>query len=78
MSDVLNYIDHGDPQIRGATAILCGTIVNSILIKSRFDVEKWLINVRSSTGNNLFYGYLFVFSCKIAMFSCSTLFFFFF
>ncbi|XP_041258434.1 huntingtin isoform X3 [Onychostruthus taczanowskii] len=51
VSDVLNYIDHGDPQIRGATAILCGTIVNSILIKSRFDVEKWLINVRSSTGN---------------------------
>ncbi|KAF1415254.1 Huntingtin, partial [Spheniscus humboldti] len=51
VSDILNYIDHGDPQIRGATAILCGTIVNSILIKSRFDVEKWLIHVRSSTGN---------------------------
>ncbi|NWT01277.1 HD protein, partial [Mionectes macconnelli] len=51
VSDILNYIDHGDPQIRGATAILCGTIVNSILIKSRFDVEKWLINVRSLTGN---------------------------
>ncbi|XP_032540792.1 huntingtin isoform X4 [Chiroxiphia lanceolata] len=51
VSDILNYIDHGDPQIRGATAILCGTIVNSILIKSRFDVEKWLINVRNSTGN---------------------------
>uniref|UniRef100_A0A8C3JUD9 Huntingtin n=1 Tax=Calidris pygmaea TaxID=425635 RepID=A0A8C3JUD9_9CHAR len=51
VSDILNYIDHGDPQIRGATAILCGTIVNSILTKSRFDVEKWLINVRSSTGN---------------------------
>ncbi|NXU83434.1 HD protein, partial [Xiphorhynchus elegans] len=51
VSDILNYIDHGDPQIRGATAILCGTVVNSILIKSRFDVEKWLINVRSSTGN---------------------------
>ncbi|NXY20418.1 HD protein, partial [Atrichornis clamosus] len=51
VSDILNYIDHGDPQIRGATAILCGTIVNSILIKSRFDVEKWLIKVRSSTGN---------------------------
>uniref|UniRef100_A0A8C4V0B3 Huntingtin n=1 Tax=Falco tinnunculus TaxID=100819 RepID=A0A8C4V0B3_FALTI len=51
VSDILNYIDHGDPQIRGATAILCGTIVNSILIKSRFDVEKWLTNVRNSTGN---------------------------
>uniref|UniRef100_U3IJW4 Huntingtin n=1 Tax=Anas platyrhynchos platyrhynchos TaxID=8840 RepID=U3IJW4_ANAPP len=51
VSDILNYIDHGDPQIRGATAILCGTIINSILLKSRFDVEKWLINIRSSTGN---------------------------
>ncbi|XP_038255130.1 huntingtin isoform X2 [Dermochelys coriacea] len=51
VSDVLNYIDHGDPQIRGATAILCGTIVYSILNKSRFDVENWLANVRSSTGN---------------------------
>lgn len=51
VSDILNYIDHGDPQIRGATAILCGTIINSILLKSRFDVEKWLVNVRSSTGN---------------------------
>ncbi|XP_075276530.1 huntingtin isoform X3 [Opisthocomus hoazin] len=51
VSDILNYIDHGDPQIRGATAILCGTIVNSILTKSRFDVEKRLINVRNSTGN---------------------------
>ncbi|KAM9142849.1 huntingtin isoform 3-T3 [Pangshura tecta] len=51
VSDILNYIDHGDPQIRGATAILCGTIVYSILNKSRFDVENWLANVRSSTGN---------------------------
>uniref|UniRef100_A0A8C4L571 Huntingtin n=1 Tax=Equus asinus asinus TaxID=83772 RepID=A0A8C4L571_EQUAS len=31
VSDVLNYIDHGDPQVRGATAILCGTLVYSIL-----------------------------------------------
>ncbi|NXJ12059.1 HD protein, partial [Odontophorus gujanensis] len=51
VSDILNYIDHGDPQIRGATAILCGTIINSILLKSRFDVEKWLVNVRNSTGS---------------------------
>uniref|UniRef100_A0A4X2M380 Huntingtin n=1 Tax=Vombatus ursinus TaxID=29139 RepID=A0A4X2M380_VOMUR len=51
VSDVLNYIDHGDPQIRGATAILCGTIIYSILNKSRFSVENWLAVVRSSTGN---------------------------
>ncbi|XP_061440675.1 huntingtin [Rhineura floridana] len=52
ISDIVNYIDHGDPQIRGATAILCGTIVFSILSKSRFDVENWLASIRASTGNN--------------------------
>ncbi|XP_066488921.1 huntingtin [Tiliqua scincoides] len=52
VSDIVNYIDHGDPQIRGATAILCGTIVHSILSKSRFEVETWLAGIRTSTGNN--------------------------
>ncbi|XP_060634006.2 huntingtin isoform X2 [Anolis sagrei] len=51
VKDIMNYIDHGDPQIRGATAILCGTIVYSILTKSRFDVENWLASIRVSTGN---------------------------
>nr|XP_033806283.1 huntingtin isoform X5 [Geotrypetes seraphini] len=51
VSDVLNYINHGDPQIRGATAILCGTIIYSILNMSRFDAENWLVRIRSSTGN---------------------------
>ncbi|XP_042325579.1 huntingtin [Sceloporus undulatus] len=51
VKDIVNYIDHGDPQIRGATAILCGTIVYSILTKSRFDVENWLASIRVSTGN---------------------------
>ncbi|XP_072857095.2 huntingtin isoform X2 [Pogona vitticeps] len=51
VKDILNYIDHGDPQIRGATAILCGTIIYSILSKSRFDVENWLACIRVSTGN---------------------------
>lgn len=54
MSDILNYIDHGDPQIRGATAILCGTIVCSILTKSRFNVENWLASITASTGNTGF------------------------
>ncbi|XP_063313793.1 huntingtin [Pelobates fuscus] len=51
VSDIVNYINHGDPQVRGATAILCGTIVFSILNKSRFDAENWLAHVKSSTGN---------------------------
>ncbi|XP_054544203.1 huntingtin isoform X3 [Talpa occidentalis] len=51
VSDVLNYIDHGDPQVRGATAILCGTLVYSILSKSRFQVADWIGPVRSLTGN---------------------------
>ncbi|XP_029462586.1 huntingtin [Rhinatrema bivittatum] len=52
VSDVLNYINHGDPQIRGATAILCGTIIYSILNISRFDAENWLTSIKSSTGNS--------------------------
>ncbi|MBN3316754.1 HD protein, partial [Atractosteus spatula] len=51
ISDILNYTDHGDPQIRGATAILCGTIIYSILNKTRFNIEPWLARVMSSTGN---------------------------
>lgn len=52
VSDILNYISHGDPQVRGATSILCGTIVYSILHKSRYDAEHWLAIVKSSSGNS--------------------------
>lgn len=51
VSDVLNYIDHGDPQVRGATAILCGTLIASTLSRSRFHVGDWMGTVRSLTGN---------------------------
>ncbi|XP_045429955.1 huntingtin isoform X2 [Pipistrellus kuhlii] len=51
VSDVLGYIDHGDPQVRGATAILCGALVCSILGRSRFQAGDWLGSVRALTGN---------------------------
>ncbi|KAM7156171.1 huntingtin isoform 1-T1 [Molossus nigricans] len=51
VSDVLNYIRHGDPQVRGATAILCGTLICSILSRSRFQVGHWMGSVRARTGN---------------------------
>ncbi|KAG8508650.1 LOW QUALITY PROTEIN: Huntingtin [Galemys pyrenaicus] len=51
VSDVLSYIDHGDPQVRGATAVLCGTLVCAILSKSRFQVADWIAPVRALTGN---------------------------
>ncbi|XP_036083329.1 huntingtin isoform X3 [Rousettus aegyptiacus] len=51
ISDVLNYIAHGDPQVRGATAILCGTLVCSILSRSRFRVGDWMGAVRTLTGS---------------------------
>ncbi|XP_040822385.1 huntingtin [Ochotona curzoniae] len=51
VSDILSYIDHGDPQVRGATAILCGTLVCAILSQSRFRVEDWMGTVRARTGN---------------------------
>ncbi|KAJ8416476.1 hypothetical protein AAFF_G00357640 [Aldrovandia affinis] len=51
ITDILNYVEHGDPQIRGATAILCGAIICSVLHKTRFSAETWLARVKSSTGN---------------------------
>lgn len=53
VSDILNFINHGDPQIRGATAILCGTFIYSILNNSRFNAESWQASVTSSTGNTI-------------------------
>ncbi|XP_066242929.1 huntingtin isoform X4 [Saccopteryx leptura] len=51
VSDILSYIDHGDPQVRGATAILCGTLICSILSRSHFQVGDWMGSVRTQTGN---------------------------
>ncbi|XP_058157313.1 huntingtin isoform X2 [Dasypus novemcinctus] len=51
VSDILRYIDHGDPQVRGATAVLCGVLVYSILTRSRFQAEEWMCTVRSLTGS---------------------------
>ncbi|XP_037546596.1 huntingtin, partial [Nematolebias whitei] len=53
ISDVLCLTDHGDPQIRGATAILCGAIVQAALTKTRFNIHTWLAGVQSATGNPL-------------------------
>uniref|UniRef100_A0A8D3BJV3 Huntingtin n=1 Tax=Scophthalmus maximus TaxID=52904 RepID=A0A8D3BJV3_SCOMX len=53
VSDVLCLIDHGDPQIRGATAILCGAIIQAALTKTRYNIHTWLARVQSSTGNTL-------------------------
>lgn len=50
VSDVLCLIDHGDPQIRGATAILCGAIIQAALTKTRYNIHTWLARVQSSTG----------------------------
>ncbi|XP_053314203.1 huntingtin [Spea bombifrons] len=52
VSDIVNYMNHGDPQVRGATAILCGTVVFSILNKSRYNAGTWLARIRSTTGNS--------------------------
>ncbi|XP_031415878.1 huntingtin isoform X2 [Clupea harengus] len=51
ISDILTYVEHGDPQIRGTTAILCGALIQAILLKTRFNVEAWLPTVHSATGN---------------------------
>ncbi|XP_041443627.1 huntingtin isoform X5 [Xenopus laevis] len=51
VSDILDYINHGDPQVRGATAILSGTIVFSVLTKAHFEAETWISKVKANTGN---------------------------
>eukprot|EP00066_Takifugu_rubripes_P022022 XP_011611288.1 PREDICTED: huntingtin isoform X1 [Takifugu rubripes] len=53
ISDVLGFIDHGDPQIRGATAILCAAIIQAALSKMRYNIHSWLASVQSKTGNPL-------------------------
>lgn len=50
ISDILGLINHGDPQIRGATAILCGAIIQAALTKTRYSIHPWLASVQSATG----------------------------
>uniref|UniRef100_A0A8C1W8L5 Huntingtin n=1 Tax=Cyprinus carpio TaxID=7962 RepID=A0A8C1W8L5_CYPCA len=53
ISDILQYIEHGDPQIRGATAILCGALIQAIHFKTRYNTEAWLSQIHSVTGNSV-------------------------
>ncbi|XP_077426771.1 huntingtin isoform X2 [Vanacampus margaritifer] len=53
VSDVLGLIHHGDPQIRGATAIVCAAIIQAALTKTRYNIHTWLASVQSATGNPL-------------------------
>ncbi|KAM8879267.1 huntingtin isoform 7-T7 [Spinachia spinachia] len=53
ISDMLGLIDHGDPQIRGATAILCAAIIQAALTKTRYNIHTWLASVQRATGNPL-------------------------
>ncbi|KAF6723879.1 Huntingtin, partial [Oryzias melastigma] len=53
ISDVLDFISHGDPQIRGGTAILCGAVLQAALTKTRYNISSWLASVQSATGNPL-------------------------
>ncbi|XP_052432518.1 huntingtin [Carassius gibelio] len=53
ISDILQYIEHGDPQIRGATAIMCGALIQGIQLKTRYNTETWLSQIHSVTGNSV-------------------------
>uniref|UniRef100_A0A3Q3WBD7 Uncharacterized protein n=1 Tax=Mola mola TaxID=94237 RepID=A0A3Q3WBD7_MOLML len=50
ISDILGLVSHGDPQIRGATAILCAAIIQAALTKTRYNIHTWLASVQSATG----------------------------
>lgn len=53
ISDILQYIEHGDHQIRGATAILCGALIQAIQLKTRYNTETWLSQIQSVTGSSV-------------------------
>uniref|UniRef100_A0A3Q2PKZ4 Huntingtin n=1 Tax=Fundulus heteroclitus TaxID=8078 RepID=A0A3Q2PKZ4_FUNHE len=53
ISDILGLVEHGDPQIRGATAILCAAIIQAVLTKTRYNIHTWLAGVHTATGNPL-------------------------
>ncbi|XP_067297352.1 huntingtin isoform X3 [Pseudorasbora parva] len=53
ISDIMQYIEHGDPQIRGATAILCGALIQAIQLKTRYNTETWLSQIHSVTGSSV-------------------------
>ncbi|XP_035993085.1 huntingtin isoform X2 [Fundulus heteroclitus] len=53
ISDILGLVEHGDPQIRGATAILCAAIIQAALTKTRYNIHTWLAGVHTATGNPL-------------------------
>ena len=42
MRDVLLYASHPDPQLKGNTAAIIGSLVNKVLIEGRADFNKWL------------------------------------
>ncbi|KAM6972635.1 huntingtin [Aplochiton taeniatus] len=53
ISEVLALVDHGDPQIRGTTSILCGALMQASLLKTRYNIHSWLATLRTTTGNPL-------------------------
>ncbi|XP_055771060.1 huntingtin-like isoform X2 [Salvelinus fontinalis] len=53
ISDVLCLVSHGDPQVRGVTGVLCGSVIHSALTKTRYNIHTWMTSVHTSTGNPL-------------------------
>ncbi|XP_028391517.1 LOW QUALITY PROTEIN: huntingtin-like [Dendronephthya gigantea] len=43
--EVLLYVEHHDPTIRGSLAVLLGNFINSSLVRSRYDFETWSSDV---------------------------------
>ena len=42
LSDILRYASHGDPQLKGNTAVLVGNLMWAILRVSHGNMNKWL------------------------------------
>ena len=49
MSDLLQYMSHSDPQLKGNTAVLVGNLIHAALVESAGDFDAWN-KVHETTG----------------------------
>ncbi|KAK4875471.1 hypothetical protein RN001_011893 [Aquatica leii] len=54
ISDILQYKDHNDPQLRGAVRIIIGNFLKSVILKSYDKYEKWIAENSLVDDNEVF------------------------
>ena len=49
VADLLQYMSHSDPQLKGTTAVLVGNLLHAALVESSGDYSTW-VNMHTTTG----------------------------